>query len=125
MTALCACALCAAVFGAVLKKDSRELALLLTTGTAALVLLAGLEDAGPLLERILGAAGPTAGPYLSVMVKAVGIGLLGQFTSQSCKDAGDSALSFAVEMAARAAILAAALPVLLELLDYLGQILGG
>lgn len=125
MIALCACALCAAVFGAALKKNSRELALVLTTGAAAVLLLSGLEDAGPLLEQLLGTPSAMAGPYLSVMVKAVGIGLMGQFTSQSCKDAGESALAFSVETAARAAILAAALPVLLELLGYLGRILDG
>lgn len=123
MTACAVCALCAAVFGAILKKTNREISLLLTAGAAALLLLTALEGAAPLLSQLETAAAGLPGNYLKVMLKAVGIGIIGQFASHTCKDAGESALAFAVDLSARAAILAAAFPILMELLGYLGEIL--
>ncbi len=58
------------------------------------------------------------------MLKAVGIAVTGQFASHTCKDAGESALAFAVELSAKAAILAAAFPLITQLLGYVGEILG-
>ena len=47
---------------------------------------------------------------------------MGQVVARLCKDAGESALAYTVELAARAAVLAAALPALGQLLKYLGEI---
>ena len=56
------------------------------------------------------------------MLRAVGITVVGQVVARLCKDAGESALAYTVELAARAAVLAAALPALGQLLKYLGEI---
>lgn len=125
MTGAAVCALCAAAFGALLKKSNREAALLLTAGAAALLLVSALEGAAPLFSQLEEAAAGVPGGYLKVMLKAVGIALIGQFAGYVCKDAGEAGLAFAVELSAKAAILAAAFPVLMELLGYVGEILGG
>ena len=44
------------------------------------------------------------------MLRAIGITVVGQVVSRLCKDAGESALSYTVDLAARGAVLAAALP---------------
>ena len=108
-----------------MKKTNRELALLLTAGAAALLLLSALDSLKPLLFQLETAAAGLPGRYWQVMLKTAGIALIGQFTSHTCKDAGESALAFTVELAAKAAILAASFPILLELLGYLGEILNG
>lgn len=123
MTGAAICALCAAAFGAILKKTNRELSLLLTAGAAALLLLWAVEGAAPLLAQLEGLTEGVPGRYGKIMLKAVGIALIGQFASHTCKDAGESALAFTVELSARAAILAAAFPLLTELLGYIGEIL--
>lgn len=123
MTGAAVCALCAAAFGAILKKTNRELSLLLTAGAAALLLLWAVEGAAPLLAQLEGLTEGVPGRYGKIMLKAVGIALIGQFASHTCKDAGESALAFTVELSARAAILAAAFPLLTELLGYIGEIL--
>lgn len=123
MTAAAVCALCAAVFGALLKRSNKEMSFLLTAGAAALLALAALEGAAPVISQLMEAAGGLPGKYLKVMLKAVGIGLVGQFASHACKDAGESALAFGVELSAKAAILAAVFPLLTELFGYLGEIL--
>ena len=125
MTGTAVCALCAAAFGALLKKSNREVSLLLTAGAAARLLLSALEGLGPLFFQLETAVAGLPGRYWKVMLKTAGLALVGQFTSHACKDAGESALAFTVELAAKAAILAAAFPILMELLGYLGEILGG
>lgn len=46
---------------------------------------------------------------MGLMLRAVGITVVGQVVARLCKDAGESALAYTVELAARAAVLAAAL----------------
>lgn len=120
---LAACAVCAAALGAVVKRSSREHALLLAAVTAVLLLLAALEGAGPLFRELEGLSTAFPGECFPVMLKAVGITIAGQLAAQLCKDAGESALAYAVELAAKAAVLAAAFPLLRQLFDTIGEIL--
>lgn len=118
------CALCAVLFAALVQKTNKEYALLITLGTAAVLLLFLLERAGPVLQQVedLAASGPLEGEAVGLMLRAVGITVVGQVVARLCKDAGESALAYTVELAARAAVLAAALPALGRFLKYLGEI---
>ena len=118
------CALCAVLFAALVQKTNKEYALLISLGTAAELLLFLLERAGPVLQQVedLAASGPLEGEAVGLMLRAVGITVVGQVVARLCKDAGESALAYTVELAARAAVLAAALPALGRLLKYLGEI---
>lgn len=58
-----------------------------------------------------------------VMLKAVGLTVLGQLAARLCKDAGESALAYAVELGARIAVLGAAMPLLSKLFEFLGEIM--
>lgn len=118
------CALCAVLFAALVQKTNKEYALLISLGTATVLLLFLLERAGPVLQQVedLAASGPLEGEAVGLMLRAVGITVVGQVVARLCKDAGESALAYTVELAARAAVLAAALPALGRLLKYLGEI---
>lgn len=118
------CALCAVLFAALVQKTNKEYALLISLGTAAVLLLFLLERAGPVFQQVedLAASGPLEGEAVGLMLRAVGITVVGQVVARLCKDAGESALAYTVELAARAAVLAAALPALGQLLKYLGKI---
>ena len=118
------CALCAVLFAALVQKTNKEYALLISLGTAAVLLLFLLERAGPVLQQVedLATSGPLEGEAVGLMLRAVGITVVGQVVASLCKDAGESALAYTVELAARAAVLAAALPALGRLLKYLGEI---
>ena len=118
------CALCAVLFAALVQKTNKEYALLISLGSAAVLLLFLLERAGPVLQQVedLAASGPLEGEAVGLMLRAVGITVVGQVVARLCKDAGESALAYTVELAARAAVLAAALPALGRLLKYLGEI---
>ena len=118
------CALCAVLFAALVQKTNKEYALLISLGTAAVLLLFLLERAGPVFQQVedLAASGPLEGEAVGLMLRAVGITVVGQVVARLCKDAGESALAYTVELAARAAVLAATLPALGQLLEYLGEI---
>ena len=120
-----ACVICAVLFAAVVKKSNREYALLMTILTASLILLAVFQQVAPFLEEIEAIAQSESfdSGYLLVLLKAVGITLVGQTTSSLCKDAGESTLAFAVELASKAAILLVSLPVILKIFEYLSEIL--
>ena len=122
---IAACALCVAVLGAALKSRSREASLLLSIAAAVLIIASALEAAGPLIEQLLalGGAEGLAGLCLTAMLKAAGLTVVGQLAAQLCKDGGEAALAYAVELAARVAVLTVAMPVLVKLFEYLGEIL--
>lgn len=117
------CALCAVLFAALVQKSNKEYALLISLAAAVGLLLLILSRAEPLVRQVEDlAGGPLEGESVKLMLQAVGITVVGQLVSRLCKDAGESALSYTVELAARTAVLAAALPAVGELLKYLGEI---
>lgn len=118
-----ACAVCVAALGAVVKRSSREHALLMAAVAVVLLLLAALEEVRPLFRQLETLAAAFPGECFPAMLKAAGITIAGQLAAQLCRDAGEGALAWAVELGAKAAILAAAFPLLLQLLETIGDIL--
>lgn len=51
-----------------------------------------------------------------ILLKAVGMTILGQLAAALCKDAGESALAYTVQLAAKVGVLAVSLPLLTQLL---------
>ena len=117
-------ALCAVLFAALVQKSNKEYALLISLGAAMVLLLLILDRAAPLFQELRSMAGSGAleGDAIQLMLRAVGITVVGQVVSRLCKDGGESALSYTVDLAARGAVLAAALPVVGKILEYLGEI---
>ena len=117
-------ALCAVLAGAVIRRSGREHALLLSLAAAVAVLLAVLGDAEPVVRQVgeMAAEADWAGEAVRLMLRAVGITVVGQVVSRLCKDAGESALGYTVDLAARVAVLAASLPAVGKVLELLGDI---
>lgn len=119
-----ACALCVVVFGALIKRSNKEYALLAAVGTCVLILLSAIEQLEPALSQLQGLSGAEGflGDILPILVKTAGIAIVGQLVSRICKDAGESALSYSVELAAKAAILVVSLPLFTRIFEYLEEI---
>ena len=64
-----------------------------------------------------------AGVYLDTILKMLGITYITQFASDFCKDAGYSAISGQIELFARVSILFLSFPVLLALVEMIGDVL--
>ena len=116
------CALCAVLFASLVQKSNKEYAVLISLGAAVVLLLVILEQGTPLVEQIEDFSGSLGGDAIRLMLRAVGITIVGQVVSRLCKDAGESALAYTVELAARVAVLLASLPAVGEILNDLGEI---
>lgn len=63
------------------------------------------------------------GVYLDTIFKMLGITYLTQFASDLCKDAGYSAIASQIELFARVSILFLSFPVLMALIETIGEVL--
>lgn len=121
---VCGCAACVAVLGALLKRSNRELALLLSFVACGVILLSAAEELSPLVEQISAvAAQSVTGEVLAAVLKAVGIAIMGRLAVNACKDAGESAMGYAVHLATEVAILSVSLPLLTQVFKYIEEIM--
>lgn len=63
--------------------------------------------------------------YLALLIKGLGIAIAAKFGEDLCRDSGNSALAFGVELVAKAAILMMTLPMLDKLADITSGLLKG
>ncbi len=117
--------LCAALLAVMLRGQRPELAICLSLGAGAVVLLALMSRVMPLLgdlrQLLQGAAIPTT--YISTVVKAAGICLLAQLTADTCRDAGETALAGKAELAGRLLLLALTVPLFADILTLVTGLL--
>ena len=59
--------------------------------------------------------------YVGIAVKVIAIAYMVQFAANMCRDVNESALAGKVEMAGRVLILSSAVPVVLSILETLGE----
>lgn len=119
-------ALAAAAAAVLLKQYKPEYAMAAETAGCVLILMAVIMSAAQVFE-FAKSAGATAGidsEYLSLAVKVTCIAIIARFASDICRDAGQSALAGKVEFAAKAIILAAALPLLENIVSAAQKLLG-
>ena len=120
IAAAAAAALTGAVLALVLGQYRPEFRLLVTIGVSLLLLGMVLGQISPVLSELRTAVELTGlpGEYTAALFKAVGICLLTQLAGDVCRDSGESSMAARVELAGRAAILLAALPMIREVLDW-------
>lgn len=122
VTALC---VVGALLALVLKRGTPETALLLTLGTAVVVLLslAGtVEELMTFLEELAERSGVSRELFIP-LYKTVGIALVVKVGGSLCRDAGESALGSVVETAGAACALLVALPLLRAVLSLLLELM--
>ena len=120
-----AVAIAGAVLTMLLKKSAPELGLALSLAVSLLAAGLGaglLEELSGVLELAreqTGLSGAVVGP----VYKCVGIGVVTRLTGDICKDAGQGAVSSAVELCGTVCALSAALPLVRTLLQMIGDML--
>lgn len=109
-----------------LNKQSKELSLLLTIGVCCMVLLVGLQYLSPVIDLVhrLNALCDCENGWIRILLKVVGIGLVGEIASLICADAGNGSLGKSLQFLASTVIIYLSIPVLNGLMDLLQQILG-
>ncbi len=110
----------------ILAKQGKDMSVLLGIAVCCLIVTAAAEYLHPVVDffRKLQAMGNIDGEIFSVLMKAVGIGLLGEIVSLICADGGNAALGKSVQIMTVAVMIWIALPILQELLTLIDNILG-
>lgn len=110
----------AAAFGAAaIKKYTPEISAALAVTAGAVILISLLAKVIPIIGNIssyISQAGLDS-TYGTVLIKTIGICFLCQFTSDACRDAGQSSLASKVELASKISVILAALPLFENILN--------
>lgn len=123
MLKVAAAAITVSVLGLLLRRYNPELVLLLSSVTAAGALLAslglldGLRELRALLRSFLGENAET---LIAPVAKSLAITLLSRFAADLCRDASQSSLASAVELAGNLCCVGLTLPLLMSVLKILG-----
>lgn len=122
-----AAALITAVLGLVLAKQGKDTAVLLSTLVCAMILCSAFAYLGTVLDFFSTLEDLTGlgGDHFQILLKVVGIGMIGEMASLICADAGNAALGKAIQTMGTVLILCLSLPLFQGLLDLIGGILGG
>ncbi len=111
--------LCALIVLCVLKEYSPAYWPAAAIACGAVVLFYTLRLLGPVLDFVRQLSGLAQAEYVGVVCKAAAIALLAQGVQEYCAQAGQTVLAGHVELAGKAAVLLAALPLLRMLADTL------
>lgn len=113
-----------AVLAALLKKHTPELALLLAVAVcaAALAAVRGVREVWAFLEDLLAAVEISSTLFLPLL-KTAGIAVVTRIGADLCRDAGESAVASAVEMAGAMGALLAVLPLMQAAWEVLRSLL--
>lgn len=121
-----AAALITAVLCMVVSRQSKETAVLLSVFSCVLILFWAMGYLDSLmaffesLQRIIG----LEGDGFEILLKVVGIGMVGEIASLICTDAGNAALGKTLQILGTVLVLCLSLPLFQSLLDLVGRILG-
>ncbi|MBO5952658.1 MAG: hypothetical protein J6Q53_00810 [Oscillospiraceae bacterium] len=109
----------------VLSKRDRDISMLLTVVVCCMVLGAALTYLEPVftLFRRLQDLSSMDPEVFGILLKSVGIGLLGEIVALICTDIGNAALGKSLQILAIAVIMWLSIPLLTSLLDLVGNIL--
>ncbi|MBQ9761652.1 MAG: hypothetical protein IJV82_01080 [Oscillospiraceae bacterium] len=109
-----------------LGKQGKDAGLLLALAVCSMVGLLAMSYLKPVIDFLqrLADVSNLQSDMLQILLKAVGIGLVGEFATLICVDAGNGAMGKAVQLLTSAAILWLSLPLLTQLLELLEDVLG-
>lgn len=117
--ALCGVAVIAAILCLTIKQYSAEAAVWTSVGCGVLLLLAVIRMLSPAVDtlRNISETAGISGEYVQVLLKALVICYLTKFSSDMCRDAGETAIATKLEFAGRIAVVVLSLPLYIALVD--------
>lgn len=109
-----------------LSKQGKDISLLLTIAVCCMLVSTAIIYLKPVTDFLdrLQSIGQLDSETLTILMKAVGIGLLAEITGLICTDAGNASLGKALQILATATILWMSIPLLNELIELIDKILG-
>ena len=109
----------------VLSKQSKDFSVLLTVMVCCMITITAINYLKPVFDFIdrLETLGQLKPEMISILIKAVGIGLLAEITSLICSDAGNAALGKTLQILASGVILWLSVPLFSSLIELAEEIL--
>lgn len=109
-----------------LRKQEKDLAVLLSMAVCAMVSFGALRMLEPVVELLndLEELGNLDRNFLELLLKSAGIGLTAEVSSAVCSDSGNAALGKVLRLAGSAAILCLSIPMFRTLLDVIQEMVG-
>ncbi len=119
--------LCAALLATTLRRHNPESAMVLGLAAGVLVIGVVLSRLTPLLDtlRRMAALGGLSEGVLGVVVRAAGVCLLTQWTADTCRDVGETALAGRAELTGRVLLLLISLPLYEQILTLIVGVVEG
>ena len=121
-----AAVLIAVVLVTVLSKNSKDMATVLGICVCTIVLLAAVSFLSPVVQFVqrLQELGGMDNTMVTILLKAVGVGLISEVAVLICSDSGNRGMGKALEYLAGGVILYLSIPLFTELLELMQTILG-
>ena len=121
---VCGIVICALLVCIVFKNIKSEFSLFIRLAITISITLISLAIFYPIMSYIDTISKDTAiYKYLPILIKALGIALCVQITSEICSDAGENAIAERVNLFGKAQILILSLPLIKNLLDLCSDII--
>jgi len=122
---IAAVAVAGAILGLVIRKNSPEMALMLTISLALTALYLAFDTIRSVTEFVsdLADAAQISPAVLTVVFKAVGISVVTKLSSDVCRDAGQSSVASGIELAGAFAALYIALPLFKTVMDMIRSLI--
>lgn len=124
---ICALAIIGTVLTITLKRHNHELSILISIGSAVIILLCVLEYVLNSIDSIstIFAQANISTQYVVILLKVLGICFLTEFTCDCTKESGLLALSGNIALAGKILVLITAMPMFMEVLDIVVKLTGG
>lgn len=122
---ICAIGLVAAVLALTVKQYKPEIAVLISTGAAVIILFIVADyifDAVSVLSSLSEKSG-VDNTLLSSILKIIGVGYITEFSSGICEDSGNKSIGDKIAFAGKIIILIVALPVLTAVIDIISEMM--
>ena len=113
------------LLGILLKEQKKEYELFVMLGASLRIfyfIMSKLELVLSVINRMQDYVRLDTG-YIAILIKMIGITYVAEFSSNLCKDAGYQAVAGQIEMFGKLSILVISMPVLLVLLETIGEFL--
>ena len=107
-------------------KQNKDFSTLLTLLVCIMIFVASVAFLRPLMQFInkIQYLGELDSDLVSVVLKSVGIGILGEISAQICKDAGNESMGKVLQFLSTTVVLWMSIPVFEKLLTLLDNVLG-
>lgn len=118
--------LIAGVLSLTLKDQNKEYALFLSIAACLMVTAITVTYLKPVFGFLkeLESLGDLRGDMLSILIKALGVGLASEIASMICTDAGNASLTKAIQLLGGAVILYLSVPMFSAMMDLIQKIVG-